>query len=94
MVLKCSNVGILMCIVRKHMDIHGYPNIQRVWIWRDTKFGVYIKSIYHAINDVFYVDGLQHNLLSISQLCNKGNKVEFKEDLFHKVNAQTNELVC
>ena len=52
------------------------------------------KSLSHAISDVYYVDGLQHNLLSISQLCDKGNKVEFKDNLCHIVNLQTNELVC
>ena len=29
------------------------------------------------LSDVFLVKGLKHNLLSISQLCDKGNKVVF-----------------
>ena len=29
----------------------------------------------HAVENVYYVNGLQHNLLSVSQLCDKGNKV-------------------
>ena len=29
------------------------------------------------IKDVLLVDGLKHNLLSVSQLCDKGNKVIF-----------------
>jgi len=28
----------------------------------------------HAIDNVYLVSGLKHNLLSISQLCDKGNK--------------------
>lgn len=28
-----------------------------------------------TLNDVFLVEGLKHNLLSISPLCDKGNKV-------------------
>ncbi|XP_074315402.1 uncharacterized protein LOC141651597 [Silene latifolia] len=31
----------------------------------------------HAISEVYLVEGLKHNLLSISQLCDKGNKVVF-----------------
>ncbi|XP_074289258.1 uncharacterized protein LOC141614411 [Silene latifolia] len=31
----------------------------------------------HAISEVYLVEGLKHNLLSISQLCDKGNKVIF-----------------
>jgi len=30
------------------------------------------------IHDVLYVEGLKHNLLSISQLCHKGYQVIFK----------------
>jgi len=31
-----------------------------------------------VIHDVLYVEGLKHNLLSISQLCDKGDQVIFK----------------
>ncbi len=30
-----------------------------------------------ALEDVYLVEGLKHNLLSISQLCDKGNKIVF-----------------
>jgi len=33
------------------------------------------------IKDVLLVDGLKHNLLSISRLCDKGYEVTFKPDL-------------
>ena len=31
----------------------------------------------HAIENVYYLNGLQHNLLSISQIWDKGNNVLF-----------------
>jgi len=34
------------------------------------------------IKDVLYVEGLKHNLLSISQLCDKGLKVIFESDYY------------
>ena len=33
------------------------------------------------IENVFLVDGLKHNLLSISQLCDKGNRVIFESSI-------------
>ena len=33
-----------------------------------------------SINNVLLVDGLKHNLLSISQLCDSGNSVVFNRD--------------
>ena len=33
-----------------------------------------------TIENVLYVEGLRHNLLSISQLCDKGYKVNFKSN--------------
>jgi len=59
-----------------------------------TGLGKVGKTLSHAIDDVYYVEGLQHNLLSISQLCDKGNRVEFQANLCHIVNSQTGELVC
>ncbi|XP_070055528.1 uncharacterized mitochondrial protein AtMg00300-like [Nicotiana tomentosiformis] len=35
------------------------------------------KSLSHSIENVYYVNGLKYNLLSVSQICDKGNKVEF-----------------
>ena len=32
------------------------------------------------IKNMLYVDGLKHNLLSISQLCDKGFKIEFNRN--------------
>lgn len=35
------------------------------------------RSMSHAIENVYYVKGLKHNLLNISQMCDKGNNVLF-----------------
>lgn len=35
------------------------------------------KSLNSIIQNVLLVDGLKHNLLSVSQLCDKGNEVTF-----------------
>ncbi|XP_068644817.1 uncharacterized protein [Aristolochia californica] len=32
------------------------------------------------LSDVYYVEGLMHDLHRISQLCDKGNKISFKKD--------------
>jgi len=45
------------------------------------------------IKDVLLVDGLKHNLLSISQLYDKGNKITFEPDLCLIANSKTSETV-
>ncbi|GAV82962.1 hypothetical protein CFOL_v3_26413, partial [Cephalotus follicularis] len=42
------------------------------------------------IENVLYVVGLKHNLLSVSQLCDKGYKVNFESSLCHIIDASTN----
>ena len=41
------------------------------------------------IENVFLISGLKHNLLSISQLCDKGYKINFEKDacLFYDENG-------
>src|SRR5688572_2637949 len=38
------------------------------------------RSSSHAIDNVFLVENLKHNLLSISQFCDKGNSVIFTSE--------------
>ena len=38
------------------------------------------RSISHAIDNVFLVENLKHNLLCISQFCDKGNSVNFTSE--------------
>ena len=45
------------------------------------------------IKDVLLVDGLKHNLLSISQLCDKGYEVTFKPDLCQISQAFTRQTL-
>jgi len=45
------------------------------------------------IEDVLLVDGLKHNLLTISQLCDKNLKVTFEANHCLICHASTNELV-
>ncbi|XP_073226919.1 uncharacterized protein [Cicer arietinum] len=44
-----------------------------------------------SIEDVLYVEGLKHNLISISQLCDKGYKIVFNKDECVIQNEATNE---
>ena len=45
------------------------------------------------IENVLLVDGLKHNLLSISQLCDRGNKVIFDKDLCTIESIKDNETL-
>ncbi|KAL8118058.1 hypothetical protein AgCh_015817 [Apium graveolens] len=45
------------------------------------------------IEEVALVDGLKHNLLSISQLCDKGNSVTFNKETCVVINNQNNKVV-
>ena len=51
------------------------------------------RSDEHSIDKVYYVEGLRHNLLSISQLCDKGNKVIFRSTGVEVINLNTQKLV-
>jgi len=45
------------------------------------------------IKDVLLVDGLKHNLLSISQLCDKGYKITFEPNLCLIADSKSSETV-
>ena len=51
------------------------------------------KSSSHSIDNVFLVDGLKHNLLSISQFCDKGNSVYFTNEQCQIINNDTKQVV-
>ena len=46
----------------------------------------------HAIENVYNVNGRQHNLLSVSQICDKGNNVLFTEKECRVTNSVTGNL--
>ena len=47
----------------------------------------------NSIEDLYLVDGLKHNLLSVSQLCNKDNPVVFTSNRCSVVNMDTGDIV-
>ncbi|XP_070054038.1 uncharacterized protein [Nicotiana tomentosiformis] len=51
------------------------------------------KSLSHSIENVYYVNGLKYSLLSVSQICDKGNKVEFVSKICTVTNLVTGEVV-
>ena len=51
------------------------------------------KSVFHSIDNVYLVDGLQHNLLSVSQLCDRGNHVGFSSDQCLITNIKSGDVV-
>ena len=51
------------------------------------------KSPSPIIENVLLVDGLKHNLLGISQLCDKGNRVIFEKSLCKIENLKDNKTL-
>ena len=51
------------------------------------------ESLSNSIEDVYLVDGLKHNLLSLSQLCDKDNLVVFTSNRCLVVNMDTGDIV-
>jgi len=47
----------------------------------------------HSIDNIYRVDGLQHNLLSVSQLCDKDNLVVFSFKQCLVININTEDVV-
>ena len=45
------------------------------------------------IENVLFVDSLKHNLLSVSQLCDKGNKVIFEPKKCFITHMEENKLI-
>ena len=51
------------------------------------------ESLCHSIDNVYFVDGLKHNLLSVFQLCDKDNLVVFSPIRCLVVNMNTGDVV-
>ncbi|XP_070042733.1 uncharacterized protein [Nicotiana tomentosiformis] len=51
------------------------------------------KTLTNSIENVYYVNGLTYTLLSVSQICDKGNKVEFLSKSCTVTNLVTSEVV-
>jgi len=52
-----------------------------------------IRNASISINNVWLVDGLKHNLLSISQFCDNGYDVLFDKTSFTVVNKNDNSII-
>ena len=67
--------------------------------FENGKFGTIVgigkigESLSHSIGNVYLVEGLQHNLLSVSQLCDKDNLVVFSAKQCLVVNVNTGDVV-
>ena len=51
-----------------------------------------IGKVHDSIDDVLLVEGLTHNLISISQLCDKGYRVIFKKPHCAIFEKDSNEI--
>jgi len=51
------------------------------------------ESLSHSIDNVYLDDGLQHNLLSVSQLCDRGNLVVFSPKQCLIINIKYRDVV-
>jgi len=51
------------------------------------------ESLSHSIDGVYLVNSLRHNLLSVSQLCDKDNLVVFSANRCLVVNMNTGDVV-
>ncbi|XP_049381315.1 uncharacterized protein LOC125845854 [Solanum stenotomum] len=51
------------------------------------------KSLEHSIENVYYVGGLKYSLLSVSQICDKGNEVKFLLEKCIVTSLSTKEVI-
>ncbi|XP_021731349.1 uncharacterized protein LOC110698260 [Chenopodium quinoa] len=81
----------------KFLSLEDYPG--GTVTFGDNKKGEIIgkgkigRSKSHSIVNVFLVEGLMHNFLSISQFCDKGNSVSFTSDSCNIINNKSGKVV-
>ena len=51
------------------------------------------RSLEDSIDNVYHVDGLKYSLLSVSQICDKGNEVKFTSEKCTVVSLTTNKVI-
>ena len=51
------------------------------------------KSLGESIDNVYHVSGLKYSLLSVSQICDKGNEVNFTSEKCIVVNLTTKKVI-
>ena len=86
-------------------DINNFPTLSRCHEGGTVTFGddskgkiigicnIKIGSSSPLTENIILVDGLKHNLLSISQLCDRGFKVIFNDLACNVLDRQTNAYV-
>ncbi|XP_075077220.1 putative mitochondrial protein AtMg00300 [Nicotiana tabacum] len=68
----------------------SFENRKKGYILGVRKIG---KKLSHSIKNVYYVNGLKYSLLSVSEICDKGNKVEFVSKSCTVTNLLIGEVV-
>jgi len=58
-----------------------------------VSIGKISESYSHSIDNIYLVDGLQYNLLSVTQLCDKDNLVVFSPKQCLVININTGDIV-
>ena len=51
------------------------------------------RSLEDSIDNVYHVDGLKYSLLSVSQICDKGNEVKFTSEKCTVVSLTTKKVI-
>ncbi|XP_070041529.1 uncharacterized protein [Nicotiana tomentosiformis] len=68
----------------------SFGNGKKGEIIRVRKVG---KSDSHSIENVYLIDGLKYNLISVSQLCDRENMIAFTFTKYFVINLTTNKIV-
>ena len=82
-------------IKKKNLSYNALEKEKNVTFGNDSpaiikgKGFVFLKEKFKA-NNIMYVDGLKHNLLSVSQMCDQGNEVSFssKESVVRELDTR------
>ena len=89
----------------KHMtgDIKNFLSLKTLQVggvsFGDGKKGYILgvgkvgKSLEESIDNVYHVDGLKYSLLSVSQICDKGNEVKFTSKKCTMVSLTTKKVI-
>ena len=62
-------------------------------LFRSRGIGAIGNNPYTQIKNVLLVENLKFNLLSISQLCDKGYRVNFEAHICYIINSNTNQII-
>ena len=68
----------------------SFGDVKKGYILGVGKVG---RSLKDSIENVYHVDGLKYSLLSVSQICDKGNEVKFTSEKCTVVSLTTNKVI-